>query len=137
MLFESELTGFCAFLGGLIAQEVTKMTGKFTPINQWIHHYDGSLVTPGGELAEVPKYKDTRYCYQATIIGEKGMEEVRSSNIFLVGVGALGCEYVKGIALMGASTAPGAKCIITDMDEIEVSNLSRQFLFRSTDVKQA
>jgi len=136
MLFEAELTGLCAFLGGLIAQEVIKVTGKFRPIDQWIHHYDSSLVSPGADLAVANKYKDTRYAYQATIIGEKHMEAVRSQNIFLVGVGALGCEYVKGIALMGACTAPSSKCIITDMDRIEVSNLSRQFLFRQPDVGQ-
>jgi len=136
MLFESELTGFCACLGGLIAQEVIKVTGKFRPIDQWIHHYDGSLLAPGTALAPAPSYKDSRYLYQATIIGEKHMQAVRSQNIFLVGVGALGCEYIKGIALMGACTAPGSKCIITDMDRIEVSNLSRQFLFRQSDVQQ-
>jgi ubiquitin-activating enzyme E1 len=137
LLFESELTGFCAFLGGLIAQEVIKVTGKFMPIEQWIHHYDGALLAPGSELSVPETYKDTRYAYQATIIGQKQMEEVRSQNIFLVGVGALGCEYVKGIALMGGCTAPGSKCIITDMDKIEVSNLSRQFLFRQPDVGSA
>merc|ERR1719313_2791433 len=29
LLFQAELTGYCAFLGGAIAQEVIKKTGKF------------------------------------------------------------------------------------------------------------
>lgn len=49
---------------------------------------------------------------------------------FLVGCGALGCEYLKGFALMGIGTADGGMVAVTDMDRIELSNLSRQFLFR-------
>jgi ubiquitin-activating enzyme E1 len=62
------------------------------------------------------------------------MEALRKQRVFLVGCGALGCEYLKGLALMGACTAPASKLIVTDMDNIEVSNLSRQFLFRQADV---
>ena len=35
-LFATELSGFCAFLGGAAAQEVIKKSGKFTPIDQWV-----------------------------------------------------------------------------------------------------
>ena len=45
-----------------------------------------------------------------------------------------GCEYLKGLALMGAGTGKDGKIWMTGMDRIEVSNLSRQFLFRQTDV---
>uniref|UniRef100_A0A7S0ZVR3 Ubiquitin-activating enzyme E1 C-terminal domain-containing protein n=1 Tax=Noctiluca scintillans TaxID=2966 RepID=A0A7S0ZVR3_NOCSC len=62
------------------------------------------------------------------------MDAVRKQTVFLVGCGALGCEYMKGLSLMGACTAPGSKLTVTDMDTIEVSNLSRQFLFRQPDV---
>lgn len=48
---------------------------------------------------------------------------------FMVGCGALGCEYLKGFSLMGLGTK-GGYIHITDMDTIEVSNLNRQFLFR-------
>lgn len=34
----TELTGFCAFLGGVAAQELLKRFGKWTPVHQWIHH---------------------------------------------------------------------------------------------------
>lgn len=50
-----------------------------------------------------------------------------SSNIFLVGAGAIGCEHLKN--LYGRVT-------ITDMDTIEESNLNRQFLFRKPDIGQ-
>ncbi|CAK8997833.1 Ubiquitin-activating enzyme E1 1 [Durusdinium trenchii] len=131
MLFDVELTGMCAFLGGVVAQEVIKKTGKYTPIEQWVHHDDASLVQPGAALGE---YAGTRYAHQAAVFGSKFMDDIRNQRVFLVGCGALGCEYLKGLALMGACSGPNGKLIVTDMDRIEVSNLSRQFLFRQPDV---
>ena len=51
-----------------------------------------------------------------------------NSNIFVVGSGAIGCEHLKNFSMMGCNL------IVTDMDTIERSNLSRQFLFRNTDI---
>jgi ubiquitin-activating enzyme E1 len=39
-------------------------------------------------------------------------------------------------ALMGASTAGNGKVYVTDDDNIEISNLNRQFLFRKQHVGQ-
>lgn len=131
MCFAAELTGFCAFLGGVAAQEVIKKTGKFTPIEQWIHHDDAVLSDVSGDIGS---YAGTRYANQVTVTGPALMEAISKQKIFMVGCGALGCEYLKGLALMGACTASGSQLIVTDMDSIEVSNLSRQFLFRQPDV---
>lgn len=27
-----------AFFGGIVAQEIVKKTGKYTPLKQWLHH---------------------------------------------------------------------------------------------------
>jgi len=54
-----------------------------------------------------------------------------------VGTGALGCEYLKGLSLMGVACGPNGKVTCTDMDRIEISNLSRQFLFRARHVGKA
>ena len=56
--------------------------------------------------------------------------------MFLVGAGAIGCEMIKNWAMMGiaCNTAGRGKVHVTDMDQIEKSNLSRQFLFRNTDI---
>lgn len=58
---------------------------------------------------------------------------MHTTNLFLVGAGALGCEFLKFFALTGLGSKGGSvQC--TDNDSIEVSNLNRQFLFRNTDV---
>jgi ubiquitin-activating enzyme E1 len=48
----------------------------------------------------------------------------------MVGSGALGCELLKAFALMGLGCSSEGKVHNTDNDNIEVSNLNRQFLFR-------
>ena len=50
-----------------------------------------------------------------------------------IGAGAIGCELLKNFALLGLSCAEDRSGVVhvTDMDHIEKSNLSRQFLFRS------
>jgi molybdopterin/thiamine biosynthesis adenylyltransferase len=51
-------------------------------------------------------------------------ELIKNSVIFQIGVGALGCEIAKNLALTGVG-----KIILVDDDTIETSNLSRQMLF--------
>jgi len=130
--FGTELTGFCAYLGGATAQEVIKKTGKFTPIDQWMHHEDPALLPVGG-AAPTPAAVAPRYADYATVLGPEFVSKAADFNVFLVGAGALGCEYLKGLSLMGVATGKG-KILVTDMDTIETSNLSRQFLFRDSDV---
>lgn len=48
--------------------------------------------------------------------------------------GAIGCELLKNLAMMGVACGEGGLIKITDMDQIEISNLNRQFLFRMNDV---
>jgi ubiquitin-activating enzyme E1 len=52
----------------------------------------------------------------------------------MIGSGALGCELIKGFALMGVGCGPDGHVLVTDNDEIALSNLNRQFLFRLPDV---
>jgi ubiquitin-activating enzyme E1 len=47
---------------------------------------------------------------------------------------AIGCELLKSIAAMGIGTGKKGRVILTDMDTIEKSNLSRQLLFRDDDI---
>lgn len=55
----------------------------------------------------------------------------------MIGAGALGCELIKAFALMGVGCDPAGHVYCTDNDNIEVSNLNRQFLFRQANVGHA
>ncbi len=55
----------------------------------------------------------------------------------MIGAGALGCEFVKAFALMGVGCSDEGRVTVTDNDNIEVSNLNRQFLFRKNNVGES
>mmetsp|Transcript_5407 Transcript_5407/g.3119 ORF Transcript_5407/g.3119 Transcript_5407/m.3119 type:complete len:100 (-) Transcript_5407:919-1218(-) len=53
---------------------------------------------------------------------------LRKLKMFMIGVGAIGCELIKNFAMLNIGSE--GEIVITDPDFIELSNLSRQFLFR-------
>lgn len=107
-LFSTELTGFCAFLGGAAAQEVIKASGKFTPIEQWVHHDEEALVMDESSSNVGPLF-GSRYDHQIAVMGKDFQAHAANQRVFLVGCGALGCEYLKGLALMGIGTGKDGK----------------------------
>ena len=126
-----------AFFGGLAAQEALKsVSGKFHPIKQWLY-FDSleSLPTSVKRSEELCKPEGTRYDGQIAVFGKEFQQKIADVNIFLVGAGAIGCEMLKNWAMIGLATGKG-KIHVTDMDQIERSNLNRQFLFRPKDVGQ-
>ena len=68
------------------------------------------------------------------VFGTEIQEKLHKQRLFLVGAGALGCEFIKQFALMGIGCSKDGLISCTDNDNIEVSNLNRQFLFRKGDV---
>lgn len=66
--------------------------------------------------------------------GREVQEKLQRVKTFMVGAGALGCEYIKAFALMGLGCSENGRVSVTDNDNIEVSNLNRQFLFRKNNV---
>jgi len=123
------------FFGGLVAQEVVKFTSKFTPLNQWLH-IDFMEVLPD-EVPQDTAPQNSRYDDLIMLFGAAFVEKMRNSRTFMVGCGALGCEFLKNFALLGVGTGPRGLITVTDNDRIEVSNLNRQFLFREHNVGQS
>lgn len=134
-LCRGTLSPLCSFLGGVLAQEALKFTGKFTPISQWAY-FDCLDVVPN-PLPQDRQLKFDRFDGQRYVFGDKIQQALMSLRLFLVGSGALGCELLKGLACMGScQESNGGLLTVTDMDEIERSNLNRQFLFRDRDIGQ-
>ena len=75
-----------------------------------------------------------RYDAQISVFGKEMQKKLQDAKLFVVGAGALGCELLKNLSLMGTSCGSQGKLTITDDDIIEKSNLSRQFLFRNWNI---
>jgi ubiquitin-activating enzyme E1 len=120
-----------AFLGGVVAQEVVKFTGKYSPLHQCLY-VDMFELLPSHVADWQPM--NSRYDDQIAILGQGFQKALGDMKLFLVGAGALGCEFLKSFALLGIGCGGSGKVTVTDMDRIEVSNLNRQFLFRQSDV---
>ena len=132
----AQISPIASFLGGVSAQEIVKFTGKYNPIHQWIW-FDFSETVENLDLNIDRNLKNDRYDDQIAIYGNKIQEKLSNSNIFIIGAGALGCEFLKTFSLMGISTNKEKNVTITDNDNIEISNLNRQFLFKHDDVGQS
>ena len=131
-----DLNPLAALFGGIVAQEVLKgVSGKFNPVNQWLY-FDSleSLPTSVTLSEESCKPLGTRYDGQIAVFGKEYQDKLANTTQFLVGAGAIGCETLKNWAMQGLGTGPNGKIFVTDMDQIEKSNLNRQFLFRTKDV---
>lgn len=131
-----DLNPLASLFGGIAAQEVLKaVSGKFNPVHQWMY-FDSleSLPSSTNRSEESCQPLDSRYDGQIAVFGKEYQEKLSNVTQFLVGAGAIGCETLKNWAMMGLGTGPKGKIYVTDMDQIEKSNLNRQFLFRTKDV---
>ncbi|KAL8140737.1 hypothetical protein V2J09_006758, partial [Rumex salicifolius] len=132
------LSPMAAMFGGIVGQEVMKAcSGKFHPLFQFFY-FDSVESLPTEPLnSDELKPLNCRYDAQISVFGSKLQRKLQDSKVFMVGAGALGCEFLKNLALMGVSCGDHGKLTITDDDVIEKSNLSRQFLFRDWNIGQA
>ncbi|KAH7816151.1 putative Ubiquitin-like modifier-activating enzyme 1 C (Uba1C) [Monocercomonoides exilis] len=149
----------CACLGGIVGQEVMKaVTNKLTPLNQWLFVENSQCLGYGVngitdlDKLDLPSEADAaplncRYDGQIRIFGRNLQKKLGKLRTFLVGSGAVGCETLKNWAMMGVGCNFENECkdpksedygliTVTDMDNIEISNLSRQFLFRPWDIQK-
>ena len=62
-------------------------------------------------------------------IGVSGQKKILSAKVLIIGLGGLGCPLVTYLAGSGVG-----KIGIVDHDKVEISNLSRQTIFNSSDI---
>jgi len=132
-------------VGGLAAQEVVKsISGKGHPVNQLYYHSEPSLVSlePSPSLSALSKELLAKLANLRLFLVQCLIPRLpefpagqRLTCCFKVGCGAIGCEALKNLALLGVSTGKNGVLHATDPDHIEASNLCRQFLFRDADIK--
>lgn len=127
----------CIF-GAIGAQEAIKaVSGLYFPTHQFLL-YDTDEVLPvdfpdGEEVvgeADLPVQAPG----MRRLFGKSIVDKLQTKRIFVVGAGAIGCELLKNLAAMGIATRKKGTIHVTDMDTIEKSNLSRQLLFRDSDI---
>jgi len=118
-----ELQPMAAFIGGIVAQEVVKITGKFTPIPGWFHFSSFEVLPTDAPTDTAPR--NSRYDELAGVFGWAFLEKLGNLKYFMVGCGALGCEFLKNFALNGVCCGPNGRLVVTDADRIELSNLTR------------
>ncbi len=79
------------------------------------------------------KFQIERFSRQLVLknIGPKGQKKILSSKILIVGIGGLGCPAAENLVRAGIGTIG-----LIDNDVINLSNIHRQSLFNSKDVKK-
>ena len=124
----AEIPCMTSLIGGVVSQEILKVTGKFKPINQWeifnFSQYSSIIPEKGNNFKDMFYSPRNRYSDLISVFGEKLVAIIQNLNILLAGAGAVGCELLKNISLLGVNS-----CLVIDDDNIEISNLNRQFLF--------
>jgi ubiquitin-activating enzyme E1 len=120
----------CAAFGGIVGHEVLKaVSHKFTPMQQFLGvGYVEALPPPPIDFRPL----HDRYDPYRQVFGNARQAVMQGLRYFMIGAGALGCEQLKNWAMMGVGTT--GQIWVTDMDQIERSNLNRQFLFRDSDI---
>ena len=98
------------------------------PVNQWlIFDFLKFLPKNKNKCNKIPL---NRYTEQISIFGETIIKELQNTKILLAGAGAVGCEMLKNLALLGVGDNKEDEFItVVDNDIVEKSNLNRQFYF--------
>ena len=131
----------CAYLGGFAAQEVIKaITNKYSPVNQIVYQDCLELIPNINiktketieESLKAINYQENKNRLDGlqVILGKEVLNKLINMKCLVVGAGAIGCELIKNFSMLNVGTGNDGSIYITDPDIIEVSNLTRQFLFR-------
>jgi len=129
--FEYELIPVVSLIGSIGASEVIKLiTHKCMPVSQVWCWYEPSLIP-----TKEPENKGNTVL--GKMFGSDFEKRMKESSWFVVGSGAIGCELLKNLAILKVSSDNEGTLHLTDPDNIENSNLNRQFLFRKEHIKQS
>jgi ubiquitin-activating enzyme E1 len=133
-----DILPFASIIASVVSHEVLKVLGhKYNPIVQWYYLDYYELI----EDSEITKFKSshskrfrtkTKYEGLINVFGKDFFDKIQNTKPFIVGSGAIGCELVKNLGMFGVK-----EMFLTDMDYIEKSNLSRQFLFNDEDIRKS
>lgn len=118
-------------IGSILANEVMKITGKYIPLNQDILFDYRGLRSSNTFMTNNEQYYDVYKLLDKNLI-----KNIKKKSIFVVGCGALGCEITKNLSMLGFCSTTKAILSLTDMDTIDTSNLSRQFMYQEEDVNK-
>jgi ubiquitin-activating enzyme E1 len=120
---------FVSIIAGIVSQEAIKVLGNiYMPIEQWLYIDYLDLVKEDKIKIEKSEY----YEGYINVFGKDVFNKIQNTKVFIAGAGAIGCELLKQVGSLGIRNIT-----ITDMDNIEKSNLSRQFLFSDKDINKS
>lgn len=123
-----------SIIASIIAQEIVKITGTFTPLHQeFLIDYSEFYVKNDMYLNNLYKNKKKNFENIYGLLSKQMIKELKNLRFFVIGCGALGCEYLKLLSILDCASDKGFIDVI-DMDNIELSNLNRQFLFSESDI---
>ncbi|GAB6032431.1 Ubiquitin-like modifier-activating enzyme 6 [Chamberlinius hualienensis] len=124
-------TPLAAFMGGVVSQEVLKaVTNVYIPIHQWFY-YNAAEIVREADGVSIKETDDFVNSFLSTHLRER----LKLAKVFLVGCGAIGCEVIKNLALLNVGGS--SEMTVTDHDLVKKSNLTRQFLFRSSSIQKS
>jgi ubiquitin-activating enzyme E1 len=130
----AKLVPLQAIFGAIASQECLKaISGLYNPIRQFLLYDCDEVLTAKGQNNDDDEYKTSNNGL-SFLLGSETTLRLKNQKLFVVGSGAIGCEILKNLAAMDAGTGNSGSIVVTDMDTIEKSNLSRQLLFRDSDI---
>jgi ubiquitin-activating enzyme E1 len=133
----AKLVPLQSIFGAMASQECLKaVSGLYNPIRQFLLYDCDEVLTVKGESKDKDNDEKDESSRNGLsfLLGSKTTLRLKNQKLFVVGSGAIGCEILKNLAAMGAGTGSSGSVVVTDMDTIEKSNLSRQLLFRDSDI---
>ncbi|VDP23769.1 unnamed protein product [Schistosoma margrebowiei] len=135
---QGQLAPLCAVFGGIAAQEAIKaITFTFTPINQWLYIHCASIVPleVSTKSNEFQNYLSSRYAALIQCIGVSNLQKIHNLSVFMVGCGAIGCELLKNLALLGVATARSNDDDLHSANNVTDSN-QHQYCYRRHQFEQ-